>query len=155
MATIAQDILSQELYNDTEQSGEGPGQAGGITRSVVAVQKSILRQIPSERGNSEQSGEGPGPSGGKTRSGMTTPNAQSALGGKGLKRKLKVQAIETKYEAIVAVEKGEKTKTAIVEQYSVPLNTLSTWLKNKEKIMNAFQEFNPTQKKTKTTTFSV
>ena len=64
MATIAQDILSQELYNDTEQSGEGPGQAGGITRSVIAVQKSILRQIPSERGNSEQSGEGPGPSGG-------------------------------------------------------------------------------------------
>ena len=64
MATIAQDILSQELYNDTEQSGEGPGQAGGITRSVVAVQKSILRQIPSERGNSEQSDEGPGPSGG-------------------------------------------------------------------------------------------
>ena len=46
MATIAQDILSQELYNDTEQSGEGPGQVGGITRSVVAVQKSILRQIP-------------------------------------------------------------------------------------------------------------
>ena len=58
MATIAQDILSQELYNDTEQSGEGPGQAGG-----------------------------------KTRSGITTPNANSALGGKGVKRKLKVQTI--------------------------------------------------------------
>ena len=85
---------------------------------------------------------------------MVTPNANSALGGKGVKRKLKVQTIETKYEAIVAVEKGEKTKTAIAEQYGVPLNILSTWLKNKEKIMNAFQKFNPKRKNIKTATFS-
>ena len=97
-----------------------------------------IGQIPSERGNSEQSGEGPGPSGGITISGIITPNAKSALGEKGVKRKLKVQTIETKYKAIVAVEKGEKTKTAIAEQNGVPLNTLSTWLKNKEKIMNVF-----------------
>ena len=37
MATIVQDILSQELYNDTEQSGEGLGQLGGITTGRLEV----------------------------------------------------------------------------------------------------------------------
>lgn len=45
METIAHQLLSQELNSDTEQSGEGPGQSGGITRSVIATQKSILRHV--------------------------------------------------------------------------------------------------------------
>ena len=76
------------------------------------------------------------------------------MGGKGVKRKLKVQTLVTKYEVIVAVEKGEKRKTAVAERYGVPYNTLSTWLKNKGKNHECFQEFNPLRKNTKTSTFS-
>lgn len=148
METIAHQLLSQELNSDTEQSGKGPGQFGGITRSVIATQKSILRHVDSQRCNSEQSGEGPGQSGGITRSELTTPNAKSALGGKGVKRKLTVKTIETKYRAIMEVEQGEKSKSTIAKDLGVPLNTLSTWLKKKESIIDAYQQFNPKRKNT-------
>lgn len=113
METIAHQLLSQELNSDTEQSGEGPGQSGGITRSE-----------------------------------LTTPNAKSALGGKGVKRKLNVKTIETKYRAIMEVVQGEKSKSTIAKDLGVPLNTLSTWLKKKESIIDAYQQFNPKRKNT-------
>ena len=102
MATIAEQVLT-ELCSSTEQSGEGPGRPGGITRSVTATQQSIRK---------------------------------SALGGKGVKRKLNVKNIDTKYEAVMAVERGEKSKSQIAKEFGVPANTLSTWLKNKESILN-------------------
>lgn len=76
------------------------------------------------------------------------------MGGKGVKRKLKVQTLVTKYEVIVAVEKGEKRKTAVAERYGVPLNTLSTWLKNKGKNHECFSRIQSVTKNTKTSTFS-
>lgn len=36
MTTIAEEVLT-ELSSTTEQSGEGPGQPGGIARSVAAT----------------------------------------------------------------------------------------------------------------------
>lgn len=106
MTTIAEEVLT-ELSSTTEQSGEGPGQPGGIARSVAATQKSILRQVFSHCSITEQSGEGPGQSGGIARSVKTAPNAKSALGGKGVKRKINIKNIDTKYEAIMGVETGE------------------------------------------------
>lgn len=38
-----------------------------------------------------------------------------------VKRKLKVLQIETKYQAIIEVEKGTQNKTAIAKQFGVPL----------------------------------
>ena len=120
MATIAEQVLT-ELCNSTEQSGEGPGRPGGITRSVTATQESIRK---------------------------------SALGGKGVKRKLNVKNIDTKYEAVMAVERGEKSKSQIAKEFGVPANTLSTWLKNKESILNAFTQFDPKRKNTRTGSFN-
>lgn len=152
MTTIAEEVLT-ELSSTTEQSGEGPGQPGGIARSVAATQKSILRQVSSQSSLTEQSGEGPGQSGGIARSVKTAPNAKSALGGKGVKRKINMKSIDSKYEAIMAVEKGEKSKSQIARDFGVPANTLSTWLKNKENIIEAYQQFNPKRKNTRTGSF--
>lgn len=151
MEIIAHQLLSQELNSDT---GEGPGQYGGITRSVIATQKSISRHVDSQRCNSEQSYEGPGQSRGITRSELTMPNAKSALGRKGAKRKLSVKKIKTKYRAIMEVEQGEKSKSTIAKNLGVPFNTLSTWLKKKESIIDAYQQFNPNRINTRYSTFN-
>ena len=42
--------------------------------------------------------------------------------------KHKTNTLETKYKAILEVEKGLKTKTQIAKDFNVPLITLSTWL---------------------------
>ena len=52
----------------------------------------------------------------------------------GVKRKLKVHAIATKFQAVKDVKKGELSKTVIAEKYGVPRNTFSTWLKNVDEI---------------------
>ena len=41
----------------------------------------------------------------------------------GIKRKF--QTLETKYKAILAVEEGKKSKTAIAADFGVPQNTLN------------------------------
>ena len=43
--------------------------------------------------------------------------------------KCKTNTPETKYKAILEVEKGLKAKTQIAKDLDVPLSTLSTWLK--------------------------
>ena len=48
--------------------------------------------------------------------------------------KCKTNILETKYKANLEVEKGLKTKTQIATDFDVPLNTLSTWLKNTRKL---------------------
>ena len=49
------------------------------------------------------------------------------------KRKLNTKSIKDTYSAIKGVEDG-KTKSQVAANYGIPKNTLSTWLKNKDKI---------------------
>ena len=50
------------------------------------------------------------------------------------KRKLTFISIESKKKALKLVENGAKKKD-VSEQFGIPPYTLSTWIKNKEKIM--------------------
>ena len=52
------------------------------------------------------------------------------------KRKLNTKSIKDKYNALKEVEDG-KTKSQVTVKYGIPRNTLSTWLKNKDKIFEA------------------
>lgn len=68
------------------------------------------------------------------------------------KRTHSTKSIETKYEAITEVQRSSKTKAAIAKQYGVPANTLSTWIKNKDKIIAAYEGslFGPARKRMRT-----
>ncbi|KAL4098280.1 hypothetical protein QTP88_022918 [Uroleucon formosanum] len=52
------------------------------------------------------------------------------------KRMLKTLTYEEKAAVIREVENGFKTKSLIAKEFGIPPNTLSTYLKNKEKILN-------------------
>ena len=54
------------------------------------------------------------------------------------KRKHFLKPVHEKYQALLEVESGGKKKD-IAEKYGVPLNTLSTWIKNANKIKQTFQ----------------
>lgn len=71
------------------------------------------------------------------------------MAAKPVKRKLECKDLETKYLAIKEVEAGGKTKTAIAQQFGVPANTLSTWIKNKSNIIQKYEssEFGPATKR--------
>lgn len=58
----------------------------------------------------------------------------------GLKRKLKTHTIETKFQAIADVERGIESKAVIAKKYEIPPNTLSTWIKNAQKIKEAYEQ---------------
>ena len=53
----------------------------------------------------------------------------SVVGGNGIKSKLDVNFYETKYEAIMAVEKGVKAIKQIAADFGIPISTLSTLIK--------------------------
>lgn len=53
-----------------------------------------------------------------------------------LKRVLKTLTYEEKAAAIREVEKGLKTKSLIAKEFGIPLNTLSTYLKNRDAILS-------------------
>ena len=55
------------------------------------------------------------------------------------KRKLNTKSVKDKYRALKEVEVG-KTKSQVTAKYSILKNTLSTWLKNKDKIFEATKE---------------
>ena len=55
------------------------------------------------------------------------------------KRKLNTKSVRDKYRALKEVEVG-KTKSQVTAKYSILKNTLSTWLKNKDKIFEATKE---------------
>ncbi|KAH3773599.1 hypothetical protein DPMN_174961 [Dreissena polymorpha] len=76
----------------------------------------------------EQSKEGPG----------IQPGGISGSAKRGTKRKLENKSFKEKYEAIIEVEKGLKTKKKIAEEFGIPQNTLSTWIKKKDKIKAKF-----------------
>ena len=92
----------------------------------------------------EQSSEGPGSSSGGI--------AGSALGKKGVKRKLDSKSIETKYEVLMELEKGPKTKKQIADQYGLAKSTLATWVKKADEIKNSYLngDFSSTRKKLRT-----
>ena len=52
------------------------------------------------------------------------------------KRKLNTKSIKDKYSALKEVEDG-KTKSQVAAKDGITKNTLSTWLKNKDKIFEA------------------
>ena len=52
------------------------------------------------------------------------------------KLKLNTKSIKDKYSALKEVEDG-KTKSQVAAKYSIPKNTLSTWLKIKDKLFKA------------------
>ena len=53
-------------------------------------------------------------------------------------RKVSCTSLLHKYEALQKHESGEAKKD-VADHYNVPQNTLSTWIKNKEKIFKAFE----------------
>ena len=57
---------------------------------------------------------------------------------KSLKRKITTKSLEEKYKALKDIENGV-AKKEVATKYSIPLNTLSTWVKDKEKISSAFE----------------
>jgi hypothetical protein len=63
------------------------------------------------------------------------------------KRKLDVKTLETKFQAISEVEKGVLKKKAIADKFGIPANTLSTWMKNAEKIKTQYCEIGSDRKR--------
>jgi len=116
----------------TREQGEGPGPStGGIAKFT----------------NADQASEGPGVKPGGI--------AGSAVAGKGIKRKLDAKSYETKFDAIMTVELGGKSKKQIASDFGIPMSTLSTWLKNKEEIKNKYLsgEMGSRRKKFRTSKF--
>lgn len=57
-----------------------------------------------------------------------------------IKKRKRTLSIAEKYDIINLVNVGNKSKTDIAKSYDIPLSTLSTFLKNKDKIVKAFEE---------------
>lgn len=60
-------------------------------------------------------------------------------------------SITEKYKALKKIEEGQRTKKSIAEEYGVKKNTISTWIANKTKIMEAYEsgQINPSRQKLK------
>ena len=56
-----------------------------------------------------------------------------------LKKKLSVKTLNEKCKALKDIEKGLSNKDAS-KKYGVPPNTISTWIKNKEKYFKALED---------------
>ncbi|CAM1308249.1 Uncharacterised protein g4794 [Pycnogonum litorale] len=56
------------------------------------------------------------------------------------KRKLITKNIEQKYEILLEVERGLKSKLQIAKENGIPPNTLSTWIKNSVIIKSAYTQ---------------
>ena len=57
-----------------------------------------------------------------------------------LGKKYRSLTLKEKVDIIREVELGEKSKTEIAKKYCIPFSTLSTFLKNKDKILQDFSE---------------
>ena len=60
--------------------------------------------------------------------------------------KRKNLSVDDKIEAILAVDKGQK-KCEIARRFGIPANTLSTWIKNRDKIFETYDANNPNRKR--------
>lgn len=116
----------------TRDLGEGPGPSLGGIANIT---------------NADQTSEGPGVKPGGI--------AGSAVAGKGIKRKLDAKSYETKYDAIMTVERGGKSKKQIAADFGIPMSTLSTWLKKSEDIKTKYLsgEMGAQRKKCRTAKF--
>ena len=63
-----------------------------------------------------------------------------------VKRKLAVKTLAEKCQALRDLENGISSKN-VAEKYGVPKNTVSTWLKNKEKFFTALEKSSNKRKK--------
>ena len=63
-----------------------------------------------------------------------------------VKRKLAVKTLAEKCQALKELENGTSNKE-IAEKYGVPKNTVSTWVKNKEKLFAALLETSSNKRK--------
>ena len=63
-----------------------------------------------------------------------------------VKRKLNTKTLKEKFDILSHIEKGMTNKEA-VDKFGLPENTISTWIKNKEKIFQALEEIAPSAKK--------
>ena len=63
-----------------------------------------------------------------------------------LKKKLSVKTLNEKCKALKDIEKGLFNKD-ISKKYGVPPNTISTWIKNKEKYFKALEDNCPRKKR--------
>ena len=57
-----------------------------------------------------------------------------------VKRKCQARPLKQKYEALQEVAKGAP-KSTVARKYNLPNNTLSTWIKNKDKIIQSYREW--------------
>ncbi|XP_046348430.1 uncharacterized protein LOC124129002 isoform X2 [Haliotis rufescens] len=66
-----------------------------------------------------------------------------------VKRKNNVRTIETKYFALLEVDKGEKSKSQIAREVGIPSSTLSSWIKDSDRVKTAYldSDFVPTRKR--------
>ena len=63
-----------------------------------------------------------------------------------VKRKLNTKTLKGKCDILSHIEKG-MTNLEAADKFGVPKNTISTWIKNKEKIFQALEESAPSTKK--------
>ena len=68
------------------------------------------------------------------------------------KRKLNVKTLIEKCNALNDIEKGLSNKDASVK-YGVPTNTISTWVKNKEKYLKALESGSSKKRKLRESDF--
>ena len=66
-----------------------------------------------------------------------------------MKRKLDNKSIETKYEKLMELEKGQKTKKQIADQYGLAKSTLAIWVKKSDDIKNSYLNGDFTSKRKK------
>ena len=62
------------------------------------------------------------------------------------------QKLETKYKALLELEKGKSNKE-VAQSFGIPPNTLSTWKKSKEKVFEAYKNENAKTKRIKPDTY--
>ena len=62
------------------------------------------------------------------------------------------QKLETKYKALLELEKGKSNKE-VAQSFGIPPNTLSTWKKSKEKVFEAYKNGNAKTKRMKPDTY--
>ena len=63
-----------------------------------------------------------------------------------VKRKLNTKTLKERCDILSHIEKGMANKEA-AHKFGVPKNTISTWIKNKEKFFQALEESAPSTKK--------
>ena len=63
-----------------------------------------------------------------------------------VKRKLNTKTLKEKCDILSHIEKGMTNKEA-ADKFGVSKNTISAWIKNKEKIFQALEESAPSTKK--------